>query len=409
MSLNSPLNLDPTALGERLSDSRRQRGLTQQEAADAIGVARTTITAIEKGTRTPRASELAKLILLYGRSVSDFASPASRPESPSFFVQFRESGAKTVSESARARVIQQFEDLCRWYRDLELEFGIEDLAPLPPEYALNSLSPARAGEMLASGERSRLGLGDGPIADLWGLLESNVGLRIFSFPMDRTQIAGMFVYTSDLGACIALNANHPIERQHWSLAHEFAHLLSDRYRPEISVLGSRRRGSQSERIADAFALHFLMPATGIVRRFQALQHETGGRITPTELLQLSHLYGVSAEAMTHRLEDLDLIPADTWERLQEAGFKPGAARRHIGLPTETTGKPRFPTRYVALCVRAYQSGSLSEGQLAKRLLSDRVEARRVVEETSAAEILCDDGVLQQLTFDLDFELVAKSR
>jgi hypothetical protein len=52
---------------------------------------------------------------------------------------------------------------------------------------------------------------------------------------------------------------------------------------------------------------------------------------------------------------------------------------------------------------------LSEGQLAKRLLSDRVEARRVVEETSAAEILRDDGVLQQLTFDLDFELVAKSR
>ena len=306
MPLNSPLDLDPAILGEKLAEARRDRGLTQQDAADAINVARTTITAIEKGMRKPRASELARLLLLYGRSVSEFARPMGNPESPPFLVQFRESTKSSAADSHRTEAIQQFERLCRWYRELELEAGFTELAEPPPPYSLQSLSAAQAGEMLASSERNRLGLGDGPIADLWRLLEADVGTRIFSFPMTQTAIAGMFVFSGELGACVALNANHPVERQRWTLAHEYAHLLTDRFKAEISILGSRRRGSPSERIADSFALHFLMPTTGLMRRFQALQHETGGRITRTELLQLSHLYGVSAESMTHRLEDLDL-------------------------------------------------------------------------------------------------------
>ena len=409
MSLDSPMNLDPVVLGERLSDSRRERGMTQQEAGEAIGVARTTITAIEKGTRKPRPSELARLLLLYGRSVSDFAHSTEQRQSPPFLVQFRDTGRSVDSEPYRIQAIQQFEQLCRWYRALELESGLREPTPLPPSYSLQSLTPVQAGDLLASAERSRLGLGDGPIADLWKLLESDLGFRIFSFPMAHTQIAGMFVLSGDLGVCVALNANHPVERQRWTLAHEYAHLLADRYKPEISVLGSRRRSSHSERIADAFAIEFLMPTTGIVRRFQALHHETGGRITPTELLQLSHLYGVSVQSMTHRLEDSNLIPPDSWDRLQAAGFKPRAAQRILGISSEKTGKSRFPARYVALCVQSFQAGELSEGQLARRLLSDRVEARRIVEETSSADILQDDGEIRQLSLDLDLDLVAGTR
>lgn len=407
MSLEFPLNMEPSLLGERLGDARRDRGLTQQDAADAIDVARTTITAIEKGTRKPRASELARLLLLYGRSVSEFSRPMGSTESPPFLVQFREPKARSASESHRIMAIQQFERLCRWYRELELEAGIIEFAALPPLYPVQHLNAVKAGAMLASSERNRLGMGDGPITDLWRLLESDVGLRIFSFPMSKTSIAGMFVYSSELGACVALNANHPVERQRWSLAHEYAHLLTDRFKAEISVLPSRRRGSMSEQIADAFALHFLMPTTGLIRRFQALQHETGGRITPTELLQLSHLYGVSAESMTHRLEDLELIPPDTWDRLQEAGFKLRSAQQLLGMPSAKTGRPRFPMRYISLNVRAYEAGDFSEGQLAQRLMSDRLETRRWIERISEAPVLLD-GEFQQLPIDLGLELVAKA-
>lgn len=405
MLLNSPLDLDATVLGARLAESRRARGLTQQQAADAIDVARTTITAIEKGTRKPRASELARLLLLYGRSVSEFARSAAPSESPPFLVQFRESRGASSSDVNRTAAIQQFEQLCRWYREMEAAAGFQEFAPLPPDYSVQSLNPVQAGEMLASAERNRLGMGDGPIADLWGLLESGAGLRIFSFPMHHhAGIAGMFVFASDLGACVALNANHPAERQRWSLAHEYAHLLTNRFRAEITVLRSRGRSDPNERIANAFAIHFLMPTTGVIRRFQSIQHETGGKMTPTELLQLSHLYGVSVESMTHRLEDLELLPSNTWDRLQEKGFKPRAAQQMLGIPNDRTGQPRFPVRYVALCVAAYQRGELSEGQLAQRLLSDRVGVRRIVDEISGAETLGDDGEIRQLPLDLGLEL-----
>jgi DNA-binding XRE family transcriptional regulator len=43
--------IDPTLLGQELQNARTQRGLTQAEAAKIIDVARTTLTAIEKGDR----------------------------------------------------------------------------------------------------------------------------------------------------------------------------------------------------------------------------------------------------------------------------------------------------------------------------------------------------------------------
>ena len=108
--------------------------------------------------------------------------------------------------------------------------------------------------------------------------------------------------------------------------------------------------------------------------------------------------------MTHRLEDLELLPSNTWDRLQEKGFKPRAAQQMLGIPNDRTGQPRFPVRYVALCVAAYQRGELSEGQLAQRLLSDRVGVRRIVDEISGAETLGDDGEIRQLPLDLGLEL-----
>ncbi len=41
--------IDPKLLGQRLQDSRKARGLTQQDVANELGMARTTVTALERG------------------------------------------------------------------------------------------------------------------------------------------------------------------------------------------------------------------------------------------------------------------------------------------------------------------------------------------------------------------------
>ncbi|HMG57621.1 MAG TPA: helix-turn-helix transcriptional regulator, partial [Kofleriaceae bacterium] len=58
-------------LGERLTDARKRAKLTQADVADAIGVARTTLVAIEKGERRPSNAELVQLAEVLKTSVHD--------------------------------------------------------------------------------------------------------------------------------------------------------------------------------------------------------------------------------------------------------------------------------------------------------------------------------------------------
>src|SRR5690348_17253375 len=80
-------DLEPRIVGVRLQEARKARGLTQQEAADDLGVARTTITAMEKGERTVQPGELRRLAALYGRSVHDLLR--QREPVVDFTAQFR--------------------------------------------------------------------------------------------------------------------------------------------------------------------------------------------------------------------------------------------------------------------------------------------------------------------------------
>ena len=87
--------IPPPRLGRRLQEARKARGLTQQEVADSLGFARTTVTALEKGERRTRPSELIQMARLYGRPVGDFVG-RKEPVSD-FAVQFRAAVAKLDS------------------------------------------------------------------------------------------------------------------------------------------------------------------------------------------------------------------------------------------------------------------------------------------------------------------------
>ena len=70
MSNETKSTLDDAIVGERLRNARESARITQAESAKSIGVARTTIVAVEKGERRVRTNELQKLASLYGTSES---------------------------------------------------------------------------------------------------------------------------------------------------------------------------------------------------------------------------------------------------------------------------------------------------------------------------------------------------
>src|SRR6266481_4146836 len=62
--------MSPENVGERLRVARENAKFTQEDAAKAIDVARTTVVAIEQGQRPARMSELQKLAKAYGTSIN---------------------------------------------------------------------------------------------------------------------------------------------------------------------------------------------------------------------------------------------------------------------------------------------------------------------------------------------------
>jgi Zn-dependent peptidase ImmA (M78 family)/DNA-binding XRE family transcriptional regulator len=376
------------ALALRLRAARESRGLTQAQAASELGVSRPLLIAIEKGTREVGHEELVRLAEIYGKPVSELLRPSPPPLA--IGARFRAALASAPDAGELSGAVTQLEEQADNYLDLLRRADTEAPGRYQPARNISHLDPWQAGEDLATEERNRLGIGDGPVLPLREVLEIEVGLRVFLLPLPR-HVAGLFVYLEALGGCIGVNINHPAERRRWTMAHEYAHYLATRDRAEVTPVTQRRHQPESERFADAFAANFLMPRSGLSRRFHELKRSKQGTVTPATLVQLAHAYGVSVQALTLRLEDLRLVPPGTWDKLREHDFQPRAAARILGLQPAEQVADALPLHYRLLAAQLYADGEITETQLARYLKTDIVGARRAYAELTETRDVAEDG------------------
>lgn len=393
MTTNILDNIDLRTLGALLEQARKKCRMTQADAAKVIDVSRTTMVAIEKGERRLKSSELINLARAYGRSVSDFVRP--RPVVQPFEVQFRAVYQRSEEQQAEIEpFILYLEELCQNYLELE---EIMD-APLPQnyplEYEVKNLPINAAAESIAVAERQRLGLGDGPIPRLRDILEQDVGLRIFYLEMP-SKYSEVYSYDEQIGGCIAINAKHPEERRRWSLAHGYLHFLAHRRKSEFHFDGQYQRIPESERLAETFPEYFLMPTSGLLKRFNDMCR-THGKFTPTNLFNLAHYYGVSVQALVYRLEKMELLPSGTWDRLRYRGLKVRKVQQELGLKEIPQRTDMAPLHYQHLAIEALDQGLITEGRFADFLNVDRLEARRIAEALRE-----DSSTMMEETTDLD--------
>lgn len=379
-------------LAQRLRAAREARSLTQAQAAADLRVSRPLLIAIEKGTRQVTPQELARLAEIYRTPVSELLRPAPPPVA--IGARFRAvlpAGQRDSDELSSA--VEDLERRADDYLDLLRIAGTEP--PGRPEPARDiRTDDSRRAEDLATEERNRLGLGDGPVTPLREVLEIEVGLRVFLLPLP-SRIAGLFVIAEPLGGCVAINSRHPAERRRWTMAHEYAHYLANRDRAEITRV-SYQRQPEPEYFADAFAASFLMPRSGLSRRFHELKRTRSDRVTPALLVQLAHTYGVSLQALSNRLEELGLIPAGTWERLRERNFQPRQAARMLGLQQQEQSSEALPLHYRLLAAQLYADGEITETQFARYLRTDIVGARHAYAELTETSDVAPDGSPQIL-------------
>jgi Zn-dependent peptidase ImmA (M78 family)/DNA-binding XRE family transcriptional regulator len=385
------MSIDQANLARRLKEARLNCGLTQDEAASAVGIPRTAVVNIEAGKRSLSTLELSKFAKAYHRSVTYFFQDdtAAAAVETADLILLRQLPGYEDNKLVKEAVARCME-ICRIAIELET---LLDRKPrtAPPIYDL--LSPRRAEEAIEQGilvaeeERRRLGLGLAPIADVSDLVNTQ-GIWAAGFQLPD-EMSGLFLRHSSIRSVIIVNYKHARTRKRFSYAHEYAHAILDR---SMNAIVSTDRNSQEliEKRANAFAATFLMPQAGVswflslidkggVSRWQLYAYGPGEddsdterraaprsqRITFKDVAMLAHHFGTSYESAVYRLRDLRIIrPVERQVLLEEDQREAAKAFIELFYKELPSGPDRELVLEVAnLAIEAFQRDEVSTGHL----------------------------------------------
>jgi len=198
---------------------------------------------------------------------------------------------KAAEKAQKEAVLHSFH---KWLRDYT---GLEDMLNEHETWRLESRKSKDPG-VLAANVRDQLEIGaDEPIYDIVGLLE-NEGIKFFTREFKLSKIFGFSAGVQDGGPAIAVNTDSDItiERQIFTTAHEYGHLLLHR-----SSYGSERESGNDdeEHEANRFAGHFLLPDATLEREVK----ENEGLPLVDFVLHAKRKYRVSYMTVLYRLKE----------------------------------------------------------------------------------------------------------
>lgn len=348
-------------IGQRIRTARERLGMTQELVSDRLEIPRSAVSEIETGRREVSAFELFQLSQLFGEPMEHLLG-ASAHEPEEELVMLR---AEAVDALARAE-LQRFVARCVDYQRLE-EWTGEGRTPdlRQPRAILSTYPQARA---LADDERKRLELGLTPAHQLLVVLEDRVGIKVLSLPIG-THLSGASVYSDRFGPAILLNSSHSVQRQVFTLAHEYFHLLtrgrvtgSKGARPvhlcEATKPGVTR--DRGEELANQFAAQLLVPVQHFVDQIKQLVDDKKSLGNP-DLVGLARYFGVSLQAVLTRMAMVKMIP---WESAREAYADPELQQ---ALKAEGGEQVLEPARFKRLAVKAHLAEQISRSRLAELL------------------------------------------
>lgn len=386
-------------LAQRLKEARESARITQEQAADALGLQRTAIAHIEAGNRSVSTIELATLAKLYHHDIAAFFSEAEvSSEEDALVALYRIDPDFQDNPGVRSNVARCIE-ICREGAQLETVLNLSRRSG-PPAYRLDApRNPAEAvqqGEWVATEERKRIAMGDSPIPDMADLIAAQ-GVWVSGAQLpDR--MSGLFLHHADLGQVILVNPNHSRTRKRFSYAHEYGHCLMDRGQP-VSVTTPTNQNSLAEVRANAFGAAFLMPSSGVTAFLKNLDKGAPSRqtlhvytpmaeerehspveaqrrpvagsqiITYQDVVQFSHHFGVSYKAAVYRLKNLNIVNPSETDSLLGAEHHALSFLKLLRLwEDETDDKGARPDRELVsqvayLAVEAFRREEISRGRL----------------------------------------------
>jgi Zn-dependent peptidase ImmA (M78 family)/transcriptional regulator with XRE-family HTH domain len=374
------LNIRPEVLGARLKAARTLSRMTQESAANALAMARTTIVAIEAGKRGVSIDELRAMARLYSASEVELLNDCG--PAVEMGVQFRSSVALPSDVDDEAFVAAMLNRLATSVMQIEALIGLPAPKMDLPAFVLSGDEPVeQQAEDAALALRARLGLGLGPIQDLNALLDSELGLRVFERALP-SKVSGAMAFSDVAGGFVLLNSKHPLFRRRVTATHEVGHVLLRKTGLAVHFVNDSF-DNREERFCDMFGLCLLMPAAAIRKKAAELKRLVG-KFTVRELLTMTLYFNVSMEALVRRMVALKLLPAGQFERLKAEGLTlkhQDLVRQELGLSPEP---PSFTARTLLLALAAHGRDLLTEQQIATMLELDLLTVRKAIDSENSA-------------------------
>lgn len=296
----------------RLSLARARRGMTAKALAESAGVGVDTITRLEKGRNEPEPETIEKL----GEALS---------YPPSFFmgedIEEVDIGAVSFRSFSKMTARERNAAIAAGSLGLLLNGWIEDRFGLPEPDFPDELSDETDPEVAAIRLRQHWGIGQQPIGNLLGMLETK-GIRTLSLS-ENTASVNAFSFWRGGKPYVFLNNFKSAESSRFDAAHELGHLVLHRH-------GDPKGDRSLEKEANSFASAFLMPADDVRSRLP--------RVISTEIILKAKLrWRVSAMALAYRLHHIGRL--SDWQYksicidLSRRGYRSGEP---IGIERETS-------------------------------------------------------------------------
>jgi Zn-dependent peptidase ImmA (M78 family) len=162
-------------------------------------------------------------------------------------------------------------------------------------------------EAVAVAFRSEKGYGlTDPIKLSGFLLKQNV-ITLYKPLSDK--LSGMAIKTKDNKRFMLVNQNHTKGKQHFTIAHELYHLfIQENFTTKKCITALFEKQSDiHEQKADLFASNFLLPNVGIYQMIPHKERDKKNSISTETLFRIQQYYGLSVNAVIHRLIDLDYV------------------------------------------------------------------------------------------------------
>ena len=343
---------------QRLKQARILKKMSMDQLVLSIegAVTKQAISKYESGKMMPNDSVLTKLSIALDVIPDYFFRPFTF-DLNEFKVSFRKKSDTSTKDVNALKV--RIQDEVERYLEVEEILGKDKLSVTQMDG--DQLSTPFQMQKLANDIREKWNLGTDAIGNVQDVLEAH-GIKVIctEAPKGFDGVSGI-VNCKDYIVVLNKLQDH-VERRRFTALHELGHLLFDkRFAPTLTL-------REKEKLCDAFASEMLLPSSVIEKIFSP-----GERISTSEVRQLQIVYGISFDAIMHKLHYLNIINDSKYKTYCIHKNNDDAWKQYVEATVYNEG---FSTKFTTMVYAAAAKDLISISKAASLLHSSVSSVRK---------------------------------